>query len=257
MNLEVCVAGRSNVGKSTLLNMLGISKIVVADDRPGTTRTLDFFQLKLPGNAELTLVDMPGYGFAFAKPEDRAQWDATMRAYLQQRSQLRTVLLLLDARHGIKQVDREFMTFLEQNACCQYQLILTKCDLVPREDLARRWQLIKAEIAERWRRCRSEVCLREGRCGKKHAQIMDPEFFSSFPLVRKNAQVLVVSKASPFGAGDIVHMLLKLTGRKVEVNFGGKGTFTGLRFCHLFVITFSPCVPCPAAASPRKQRCGR
>lgn len=150
---EVCLAGRSNVGKSSLLNALTISAPARAADKPGLTRTVNFYGL----GPALRVVDLPGYGFAFAKSEDQAAWNATLHSYLSTRRSLRRILLLLDGRHGLKQSDREFMTFLEAEAACRYQLVFTKCDLVPRDELARRWDLVHQELAERWPRCMPEV----------------------------------------------------------------------------------------------------
>lgn len=155
------MTGRSNVGKSTLLNLLGISKIAEAGDRPGTTRSLNFYNMPLPGERHLRLVDMPGYGFAYAEPADKAAWETMMRKYLETRKHLRRIFVLLDCRHGLKLVDREFLAFLEAHAAANYQLVLTKCDLEHRDHLARRWMLLEEEIQNKWPKCRRDVRLGE------------------------------------------------------------------------------------------------
>lgn len=129
---EVCFAGRSNVGKSSLVNALvGQRMLARTSNTPGRTQLLNFFDL----GGRLMLTDLPGYGFAKA-PKDRVErWTALVRAYLQGRPPLRRALLLIDARHGIKGVDREIMTLLDR-AAVSYQVVLTKADKVKPAPLA-------------------------------------------------------------------------------------------------------------------------
>lgn len=129
---EVAFAGRSNVGKSSLVNALvGQRMLARTSNTPGRTQLLNFFDL----GGRLMLTDLPGYGFAKA-PKDRVErWTALVRAYLQGRPQLRRALLLIDARHGIKGVDREIMTLLDR-AAVSYQVVLTKADKVKPPPLA-------------------------------------------------------------------------------------------------------------------------
>jgi GTP-binding protein len=121
---EICFAGRSNVGKSSLINALtGRNGLARTSDTPGRTQELNFFAL----DDRLMVCDLPGYGFARA-PKDRvAQWTRLVKAYLRGRPTLRRVLLLVDSRHGIKDNDREIMTMLDE-AAVNFQVVLTKAD---------------------------------------------------------------------------------------------------------------------------------
>jgi GTP-binding protein len=129
---EVAFAGRSNVGKSSLINALtGRSKLARASTAPGRTRELNFFRL----GDRLRLVDLPGYGYAKAGKADIARWTALMRDYLRGRVALKRVILLIDARHGVKPHDREVMDALDA-AAVSYQLVLTKADKLKPDELA-------------------------------------------------------------------------------------------------------------------------
>lgn len=121
---EVAFAGRSNVGKSSLLNALtGRRTLARISHTPGRTRQLNFFDL----GRRLVLVDLPGYGYARAAKTDVRSWTALTRRYLKGRAQLRRACLLIDARHGIKENDRRIMGELDE-AAVSYQVILTKAD---------------------------------------------------------------------------------------------------------------------------------
>ncbi len=121
---EIAFAGRSNVGKSSLLNALtGRRALARVSNTPGRTRQLNFFNLA----DRLTLVDMPGYGYARAGRDIQADWQGMMFDYLRGRPELRRVLLLLDSRIEIKETDRAVMTLLDR-AAVTYQLVLTKAD---------------------------------------------------------------------------------------------------------------------------------
>jgi len=121
---EVAFAGRSNVGKSSLINALvGQNALARVSKTPGRTRQINFFHL---GDA-LMLVDLPGYGYAKAPKGEAAAWTRLVRDYLRGRAGLRRLMLLVDSRHGLKDSDREVMAMLDE-AAVSYQAVLTKID---------------------------------------------------------------------------------------------------------------------------------
>jgi GTP-binding protein len=131
---EIAFAGRSNVGKSSLLNALtGRRALARASTAPGRTRQLNFFDL----DGRLTLVDMPGYGYAKAPKDIKADWQGMMFDYLRGRPTLRRVLLLLDARIEVKAADAGVMELLDR-AAVTFQIVLTKADGVKPPALARK-----------------------------------------------------------------------------------------------------------------------
>ena len=131
---EIAFAGRSNVGKSSLLNALtGRRSIARTSVTPGRTQELNFFEVGDP--TLLRLVDMPGYGFAKAPPKVVEQWRRLVRDFLRGRQVLKRALVLIDSRHGVKPVDAEMMAMLDQ-AAVGYRLVLTKADKVKASDLA-------------------------------------------------------------------------------------------------------------------------
>jgi GTP-binding protein len=131
---EVAFAGRSNVGKSSLLNALtNRSALARTSNTPGRTQELNFFDVGAP--ALFRLVDMPGYGFAKAPKDVARKWRFLVNDYLRGRTALKRTLLLVDSRHGIKDVDREVMKMLD-DAAVSYHLVLTKADKVKASDLA-------------------------------------------------------------------------------------------------------------------------
>ena len=130
---EVAFAGRSNVGKSSLLNALtGRKSIARASVTPGRTQELNFFEVGDP--AVLRLVDMPGYGFAKAPKSVVREWQRVVREFLRGRAVLKRTLVLIDARHGPKDVDREMMAMLDE-AAVGYRLVLTKADKIKASEL--------------------------------------------------------------------------------------------------------------------------
>ena len=140
---EIAFAGRSNVGKSSLLNALtGRNSLARTSSEPGRTRQLNFFNL----GDRLVLVDMPGYGYARASRDIKADWQGMMFEYLRGRPTLRRVILLLDARIEVKQADHDVMDLLDR-AAVAYQLVLTKSDGVKQAGLARKVQ--EAEVLAR------------------------------------------------------------------------------------------------------------
>jgi GTP-binding protein len=121
---EIAFAGRSNVGKSSLVNALtGRHLLARISNTPGRTRQINFFGLA----GRLLLVDLPGYGYAEASKTAAKRWSGLARTYLRGRAALRRVCLLIDARHGLKDIDREMLAMLDR-AGVSYQLVLTKTD---------------------------------------------------------------------------------------------------------------------------------
>lgn len=130
---EVAFAGRSNVGKSSLLNALtNRNGLARTSNTPGRTQELNFFDMGDP--LRLRLVDMPGYGFAEAPKDVVRKWRHLVNDYLRGRQVLKRALVLIDSRHGIKPVDREVMEMLDQ-AAVSYRLVLTKADKVKASEL--------------------------------------------------------------------------------------------------------------------------
>jgi GTP-binding protein len=142
---EVAFAGRSNVGKSSLLNALtGRKALARTSNTPGRTQQLNFFDL----GGRLMLVDLPGYGYAKAPKGDVDRWNRLIRLYLKGRVGLRRLCLLIDARHGLKPPDRQVMDLLAE-AAVAYQIVLTKTDKLKAGELDERRAAIAGEIAKR------------------------------------------------------------------------------------------------------------
>lgn len=131
--IEIAFAGRSNVGKSSLINALvGQKALARTSNTPGRTQELNFFAAD---NTGLTIVDMPGYGYARASKRQVGKWTRVLFDFLRGRANLRRVYLLIDARHGIKDNDRQALDVLDQ-AAVSYQVVLTKADKPTQADLA-------------------------------------------------------------------------------------------------------------------------
>ena len=129
--VEVCFAGRSNVGKSSLINaLLNRKKLAKASAEPGRTRQLNYFDV---AEGQLYLVDLPGYGYARASKSEIAQWTKLTMNYLQGRPTLKRIFMLIDARHGVKSTDEEVMDILD-SAAVVYQIVLTKLDKLKKSD---------------------------------------------------------------------------------------------------------------------------
>src|SRR5438477_7942825 len=140
---EIAFLGRSNVGKSSLVNALTNRRMLArTSNTPGRTRQINFFDL----GGRLMLVDLPGYGYAEAPKSAIKSWTSLVRHYLQTRAALRRVCLLIDSRHGIKEVDRPLMRMLD-DAGVSYQIVLTKADKAGKGDLASAPDKIIAELA--------------------------------------------------------------------------------------------------------------
>lgn len=142
---EICFAGRSNVGKSSLINALtGQSGLARASNTPGRTRELNFFT----ASNRLYIVDLPGYGYARAPKTEIARWTKLTRRYLRGRASLRRVFLLIDARHGLKPNDEDLMAMLD-DAAASYQIVLTKSDKIKPGQLAKITEATQIAIARR------------------------------------------------------------------------------------------------------------
>ncbi len=128
--VEVCFAGRSNVGKSTLINAVtGRKALARASNTPGRTQEINYFT----AGDSLYLVDLPGYGYAEAPISVVAKWQALLKSYLSGRQTLRRAFVLIDMRHGVKEVDEEILTLLDKSAVT-FQVVLTKADKVKTAD---------------------------------------------------------------------------------------------------------------------------
>ncbi len=140
---EIAFAGRSNVGKSSLINAVTNRKgLARASNTPGRTQELNYFDVGQP--LLFRLVDMPGYGFAEAPRDMVKRWRRLINDYLRGRAVLKRALVLVDSRHGLKDVDREVMKMLD-DAAVSYHLVLTKSDKVKPTDLAKTIEEIRVE----------------------------------------------------------------------------------------------------------------
>ncbi|HEY1543429.1 MAG TPA: ribosome biogenesis GTP-binding protein YihA/YsxC [Xanthobacteraceae bacterium] len=143
--VEIAFAGRSNVGKSSLINALtNRSALARTSHTPGRTQELIFFA----GGGPLTLVDMPGYGYAAAPKAKIAAWTGLIRAYLRGRTTLARVYVLVDARHGLKAADAEVLDLLDE-AAVSYEIVLTKSDAVKADALAATVAAVAAAVRAR------------------------------------------------------------------------------------------------------------
>lgn len=144
---EVCFAGRSNVGKSSLINALtGRAKLARSSAEPGRTRELNYFDIGDEGR--LYLVDLPGFGYAKVSKTQTAAWTKLIKSYLRGRPNLRRVFLLVDARRGLMQTDEEIMDLMD-GAAVIYQLVLTKVDKVPKGEVEKTVAAVAARLKKR------------------------------------------------------------------------------------------------------------
>ena len=142
--LEVCFAGRSNVGKSSLINALtGRKTLARASNTPGRTQEINYFAL----GEDRYLVDLPGYGYAEAPVAVVAKWQALLKQYLSGRVTLRRAFVLIDARHGVKAVDEEILKLLDRSAVT-FQAVLTKVDKINRTERTAVIEQVKGALAK-------------------------------------------------------------------------------------------------------------
>ena len=142
--IEIAFAGRSNAGKSSLINALtGRKALARTSNTPGRTQELIFFQ----GPDDLRITDMPGYGYAEAPKAKVKAWTALIHSYLQGRANLARVYVLIDGRHGIKEADKPALELMRV-AAVSHQVILTKCDQLSAKDLANRIDEVSTQIAK-------------------------------------------------------------------------------------------------------------
>ena len=143
---EIAFAGRSNVGKSSLLNALTNRKgLARTSNTPGRTQELNFFDVGQP--PQIRLVDMPGYGFAEAPKDLVKRWRFLVNDFLRGRAVLRRAIVLVDSRHGLKPVDLEIMEMLD-SAALNYQLVMTKADKVKPTELSKTIEQVRVEAAK-------------------------------------------------------------------------------------------------------------
>ena len=171
---EIAFAGRSNVGKSSLVNALtGRRTLARVSAKPGHTRQVNFFDLA----GRLLLVDLPGYGFAQVSRSMKETWQDLASAYLRGRPTLKRVCLLIDSRHGVKDSDRETMRNLD-SAAVSYQLILTKVDQLKAADVPR--AVAAAEAAAR-------------KHGAAHPEVLPTSSESGFGIAELRAEIMAVA----------------------------------------------------------------
>ena len=171
---EVAFAGRSNVGKSSLVNVLtGRRTLARVSARPGHTRQINFFDLA----GRLYLVDLPGYGFAQVSKSMKETWQDLASAYLRGRPTLKRVCLLIDSRHGVKDSDHETMKNLDR-AAVSYQLILTKTDQLRQAEIPR--AIKSAEAAAR-------------KHGAAHPQVLPTSSETGFGIPELRADIVAVA----------------------------------------------------------------
>lgn len=142
--MEVCFAGRSNVGKSTLINALtGMKALARASNTPGRTQEINFFTAA----ESHYLVDLPGYGYANAPVPVVEKWQRLLKQYLSGRQTLRRAFVLIDARHGVKKVDEEILSLLD-SAAVTFQAVLTKADKVKEKERAQVLDQVRSALAK-------------------------------------------------------------------------------------------------------------
>lgn len=150
VSAEVAFGGRSNVGKSSLINTLvERNGLVRTSSNPGSTRQINFYEARARDSSVFQLVDLPGYGFTRRSKSEKAVWAALIEGYLRSRVTLAAVLLLVDLRRGLEEDDRELISFVEaardaDRRPVEVILVATKIDKVPRSTVRRSLDQISA-----------------------------------------------------------------------------------------------------------------
>ena len=131
---EVCVVGRSNVGKSTFINMLTGVRLAKTSSEPGRTRLINVFKI----NDSFNLIDLPGYGFAKASKTERSRWSEMAESYFRAASNLKRTFVLMDVRHDPSELDKQMLSYLYYYTM-PFTVIATKCDKLSRAAVNVRW----------------------------------------------------------------------------------------------------------------------
>ncbi|SHE27124.1 GTP-binding protein [Marinitoga hydrogenitolerans DSM 16785] len=143
LNAEIAFAGRSNVGKSSLLNKLFGIKIAKISSNPGKTRSINFYSVNNKGY----LVDLPGYGFANVSKEEKKKWAELLEDYFVNRYSLQMIFLLIDHRHEPQKKDLEMIQWL-RGLEIPFMIVLTKLDKVKKSERQKKLRIIQSELSK-------------------------------------------------------------------------------------------------------------
>lgn len=138
---EMCICGRSNVGKSSFINAIFKDKLAKVGSTPGKTRTINFFNI----DNKFRVVDLPGYGYAKISKEEKLRWKKMIEEYLLEREDLQLAVLLLDSRHLPTEDDRIMLDFFDKKEI-PIMIVLTKCDKLSNNELSLNKNRISNEL---------------------------------------------------------------------------------------------------------------